>query len=340
MADFYRFRRASAVLDEFHELERQEIYFAPIEELNDPMEGYKDVFWLGDTVVWHNLLRHFILISMLMAHRHLGGPLFGEADIRKVIQCTADDLPVPPATARQVYTDICSQFFHAPGIAALVDKLGHRTHPMRREELAHYLRALYPFIVHLLFAHPSLKGAIKTTLAPEAVNEQLERMNRTLEALATLSAEQLRSAEALFVAGEVNAAQEQIRTDVHLSGSQAPFTAMFSYNFASTYVRALDELVHFPAYFACFARTATNASMWGTYGDSHRGVCLKFSASAGAAGDAALQLKTIVGWSGSTNGPMTPNLGFREHPVRDVRYSNTYPEIDFFRSLGHTAASR
>jgi hypothetical protein len=311
MADYYRFRRASAVLDEFHGLERQEIYFAPIKELNDPMEGYKDVFWLGDTVVWHNLLRHFVLIAMLMAHRHIGGPLFGEADIRKVIQCTADDLPVPPATARQVYADICSQFFQAPGIAALVNKLGRRIHPMRREELAHYLRALYPFIVHLLFAHPSLKQAIKTTLAPESVNEQLERMNGTLETLATLSAEKLRSAEAMFVAGEVNAAQEQIRTDVHLSGSQPPFTAVFSYNFASTYVRSLDELVHFPAYFACFARTATNASMWGAYGDSHRGVCLKFSASAGATGDAALQLKTIVGWSGSPPSSAGDRAGFQ-----------------------------
>jgi hypothetical protein len=61
-AAFYRFRRASAVLDEFQELERGTIYFAPPEELNDPMEGYKDLFWSGDVVVWRSLFKHYILV--------------------------------------------------------------------------------------------------------------------------------------------------------------------------------------------------------------------------------------------------------------------------------------
>jgi hypothetical protein len=39
----------------------QEIYFAPPENLNDPMEGYKDVFWSGDLIAWRNLLRHYLL---------------------------------------------------------------------------------------------------------------------------------------------------------------------------------------------------------------------------------------------------------------------------------------
>src|SRR5258706_3435777 len=57
----YRFRPAGAVLDKYEELARQEIYFSPPEELNDPMEGYKDVFWLGDRIIWRNLLRHYLL---------------------------------------------------------------------------------------------------------------------------------------------------------------------------------------------------------------------------------------------------------------------------------------
>jgi hypothetical protein len=37
---FYRYRPIKAVLDEFHELENQEIYFSTTDELNDPMEGF------------------------------------------------------------------------------------------------------------------------------------------------------------------------------------------------------------------------------------------------------------------------------------------------------------
>ena len=57
----YRFRPVGALLDRHEELAKQEIYFSPPEELNDPMEGYKDVFWSGDRVVWRNLLRHYLL---------------------------------------------------------------------------------------------------------------------------------------------------------------------------------------------------------------------------------------------------------------------------------------
>jgi hypothetical protein len=54
----FRFRTIHALLDSRHELEHQEIYFSPPEQLNDPLEGFKDIFWQGDAIVWTNLLRH------------------------------------------------------------------------------------------------------------------------------------------------------------------------------------------------------------------------------------------------------------------------------------------
>jgi hypothetical protein len=51
----YRFRPVDDLLDTHEELAKQEIYFAPPEKLNDPMEAYKDVFWSGDLIVWRNL---------------------------------------------------------------------------------------------------------------------------------------------------------------------------------------------------------------------------------------------------------------------------------------------
>ncbi|HTV26374.1 MAG TPA: hypothetical protein VMF32_01180 [Xanthobacteraceae bacterium] len=40
VSHLYRFRPTNAVLDQYEELAKQEIYFSPPEELNDPMEGY------------------------------------------------------------------------------------------------------------------------------------------------------------------------------------------------------------------------------------------------------------------------------------------------------------
>ena len=66
LSHLYRFRSIYAVIDR-SELSNQEIYFAPSEKLNDPMEGYKDVFWSGDLIVWRNLLRHYLLCLLRSA---------------------------------------------------------------------------------------------------------------------------------------------------------------------------------------------------------------------------------------------------------------------------------
>ena len=60
----FRFRSIHALLDGHHELENQEIYFSPPEQLNDPLEGFKAIFWQGDAIVWTNLLRHYLLCLM------------------------------------------------------------------------------------------------------------------------------------------------------------------------------------------------------------------------------------------------------------------------------------
>ena len=48
MAEFFRFRSVDALLGKYQELEKQTIYFASPEELNDPMEGFRDIVWSGD----------------------------------------------------------------------------------------------------------------------------------------------------------------------------------------------------------------------------------------------------------------------------------------------------
>ena len=52
MAEFFRFRTIDALLGQFQELKEQTIYFASPDELNDPMEGLRDIVWNGDQIVW------------------------------------------------------------------------------------------------------------------------------------------------------------------------------------------------------------------------------------------------------------------------------------------------
>ena len=60
----YRFRSIDALLDKYQELESQTIYFASPDELNDPMEGFRDIVWSGDKIVWTNFFKHYVIACM------------------------------------------------------------------------------------------------------------------------------------------------------------------------------------------------------------------------------------------------------------------------------------
>ena len=61
MTEFFRFRSMKYLLGKkYQELEKQTIYFASPEELNDPMEGFRDIVWKGDKIVWFNLFKHYV----------------------------------------------------------------------------------------------------------------------------------------------------------------------------------------------------------------------------------------------------------------------------------------
>ena len=58
----YRLRSFDKLLGEgYKELEKQIVYFSPFSDLNDPMEGISDMVWFGDSVVWENLFKHYLL---------------------------------------------------------------------------------------------------------------------------------------------------------------------------------------------------------------------------------------------------------------------------------------
>ena len=60
MTEFYRFRSVEQLLGEYAELEHQTIFFAAMEDLNDPMEGFRDIVWSGDRIVWLNLFKDYV----------------------------------------------------------------------------------------------------------------------------------------------------------------------------------------------------------------------------------------------------------------------------------------
>ena len=97
MSEVYRFRSTNRLLDGTSgELEQQTIFFASPEKLNDPMEGFRDIVWRGDSIVWTNLFKHYLycLHSAYLSVKILGEESTFEPDLIP-IWGRWDDPPTP-----------------------------------------------------------------------------------------------------------------------------------------------------------------------------------------------------------------------------------------------------
>jgi Protein of unknown function (DUF2971) len=326
----YRFRPADAVLDEFKELVKQEIYFAPSEKLNDPMEGYKDVFWAGDLIVWSNLLRHYLLCLL---HCFISGPEFDSAGLKRLVFCAPENLL--GTTEQAIYQKTCEAFRADADIQKLVEALSARPTPVRRDELIHYLRLLHFFALTVMmadFEQRGIKGIFRDLDAERALATTIkEAVTRGAE----LKLAEPHVAEELFLWGELDMAQKVLIQDYKTAPSpEARFITFLTRDFPASYVRALDELIHPPCLVSCFVANPTDSSMWATYGKSHTGVCLKFKTISDSAGRPALNLNGVRGFRSGKGMETEPIYSFAPHTFYKMNYSQTYPEIDFFNSIG------
>ena len=335
-SSIYRFRNTRALLDGFHELENQEIYFASPLELNDPLEGYKNLLWKGDAILWKNFLRHYILCLLQAILRAL--------EHGAEYQVTADTLPIDMIDddlhpeVRKVFDTICDRVFADPELAPLPALLESRRAPMPRNEL---LSLLWP-------VHFRIFPLVCTTLQPEQpihmidayFRERGDRPLRLKESFAALNAIEERRADSpdieeamtykfvsaieqtTFIRG-YNGADQQHGPAWNVIGSTLP----------EIYLNALEKLLYRDWYTACFVAEPTQAAMWGHYADSHKGVCLKFRSYEVVSGKPGLRLRRPMGIKGSkTDLQVHYDFGLTE--LYEIQYKDCYPEIDFFRSLG------
>jgi hypothetical protein len=329
----YRFRSTLALLDGFHELEKQEIYFAPPKQLNDPLEGYKDLFWKGDVIVWKNFLRHYVLCLMQAILRTLA-----HGDDYKV---TEDTLPVGmidddlQPEIRKLYEAMCDKMFSDAELSSLPGLLADRVSPIRRNEL---LTLLWPLHSHLF-------KLVCTTLQPETPFHSLDavfrerpdrplRLKESFDALNESDTKHQAKPELVEAMTEkffsVIEQTNFIRDYNGMSHQHGPAWNVIASTFPEVYLNGLENLSYGDWYTACFVAEPTQAAMWSIYGDSHRGVCLKFRTTALPSGTEALTLNRATAIDGASN----LRYEYSPQPFQEVRYADRYLEIDFFRSLG------
>ena len=321
----YRFRRTHHLLV-FNELESQEIFFAAPEQLNDPMEGFKDILWKGDKVVWKNLLKHYLLC---LEHCFLLNIVGGDEHV-----VTSKDIPLfkirkdfPTSKIENIFEDKLREVFSGFGIGQLAEKLSERKKPIRRSELIFHLKLLHPIAINSIFkayeSHGFVLPSVDGDHLPKIPNNchmidlihQVEEENPNIDDIA-----------------------EKIYSTFHHTNSQIELIAQYNdniegeklerlflyYEFPEAYVKRLDTLIFPEWYVACFMEECTNSSAWGNYGDNHKGVCLIFNTGT------EQERRYIDLECNNRKG----KGGLVRHHFSPVTYQNVAPTIDFFDSFG------
>lgn len=326
----YRFRPIESLLGKHTELESQEIYFAPLHQLNDPMEGHKDIFWKGDEIVWKNLFIHYLMcFEQICSLQLIAG---------NTIEISSPDIPVFKTKAEfsapeytKIFEEICNLFFENSSVQNYPKGLAARTSPVRRSELYFYLRMLHPHAINCIFSIYEKHNLVDKK---HSITNDYKVMGfESLETPNNIDREHKNISEHIFFATNHTIQQLDLITKLNNESLTTDKNKQFSIlDFPEKYTKQLEDIVHPEWYTACFMGSCSNSSMWGNYGGKHEGVCLKFKID-NSESLPFIKLYGIKGWGGSGE-KSDPIYGDINHQFHKIRYSKKFPEIDFFKSLG------
>lgn len=274
---FFRFRSTKYLLGEFKELEKQEIYLASSKQLNDPVEGYKDVFWLGDPVLWRNLFRHYLLslVHAIIHVRLIADDQWEEPTIDASL--TLDDLPTDQL--REMVGKVSEAFFALPSVDSALRALAQLKQPLGPAAVTFCLMNLHPTAMHVATKVLVPYGVVEVAIPEPPSTDKKPDLHDLLE---QFNAKDVQADDLEQVCIAAQLARVQLSLIHHYNKrSESGFrrVAYLMTEFPGRYVSQIaDALIH-PSWFtACFTDDCTNASMWGSYGASHTGVALKFRA--------------------------------------------------------------
>ncbi|WP_201548697.1 DUF2971 domain-containing protein [Psychrobacter fjordensis] len=338
--EFYRFRSIDSLLGSHKELEHQSIYFAEPKSLNDPMEGYRDIYWEGDLVVWSNLFNHYLLCLERVCSLVI---LSGEEH-----PVCKDDIPIfsgednfPTPSYKKIFHTISDNFFKNTNINKILKSLSERTLPVRKDELLLYLGAIHGLALEIINIEYEKKGFIPVREAHDLEVEQpivnllSQNFIGILEETFNKSDKEKELLSVLFTASKsTNDQIELINRFNKVIDDTKKNRNFVIVDFPKDYISQLEKLIFPNWYTACFMSECTNSSVWGHYGNNHSGVCLVFNVDT-VDDKENLKLKGVTGYG--SKGKIYSFSNYFFHPID---YKAGFGSIDFFRMMGRMPVSK
>ncbi|WP_323173191.1 hypothetical protein [Natrialba sp. PRR66] len=336
MTIIYRFRSMDNLIHEYSELEKQELVLASPRYFNDPLEGYQDVFWEGDEVLWENLLRHYLLnlhqVAIICALSDDDETLNEYAIDPKL---TRGDLPTDHY--RHHFDSVCQSFFDKRGFGRIPSSLSSLPKPLKRKSLQLVLSVIHRSALGSVLETLRTSGMIPESWPQVTNSTDSETVMEILDDLSVAMADEVEEQWLESVASQAAPLnshaflQQALQTGVEQLELHKKKEHLLFESFPDRYIREIcNSLIHTNWHTLCFAKECTSPPMWATYADEHRGVALMFRADRQTDEPwGELNVTGRTGWQGSE-----PIYGEITASLYAVDYESPPPEVDFFRFLG------
>lgn len=315
----YRFRSLENLIGEFKELEKQEIYFASLSELNDPLERNIQFYWEGDEILWRNLFKHYVLcLENTVSYSRLIDE--NEKIPEKVISPFIYEENLPTEEYKKHIQEIFDDFFSKKVIKSILRFILSIPHKIYEDEILFYLFLISSTALDSIFKIDYQNGLLKDMSIYK--NNDIKKFEKSIENLEKAdiwnSKEEFSYKKLIkFINGFNSGFQYKLLIEKTVSPK---FQTVFI-DFPKIYLNNIKKLTYPDVYIACFMDNCLDSSIWGTYGNNHTGICLKFKSTSNI-----FKLKSLE--------------ESREYNFEKINYTTHSKQRNFFTSLGRLSGNQ
>lgn len=274
----YRFRPARSILEQYHELENQIIHFSPKEDLNDPLEGYINMYWQGDIIAWKGLFKSYIncLQNAFFMYR-----LGVQKQQLRTIPIFLVESMLPTESYKKLSREIINEFVDSSIVDKIISTLGNNNIKITREDLKLFLHMVHLNGLKIIMKYHYLHGLMEKSEWDkfEKFKPNSKNIDDFMNTFLKMKVDKIDETKVLLKISssiiEEMLLHGKVLIDITNDEKRMDFYYLF-YEFPFKYLQQIENLIHPPCYISCFSGNYSNSSMWGNYADKHRGICMIF----------------------------------------------------------------
>lgn len=318
--ELYHYRSIKSAISE---ISNSSFKFSGVSELNDPLEGYVDIYWQGDEPAWEGLFRNYICgLYMSVNIYRLAGDENQIAKSAVPVDIHAwDRLPIAENLMR-----VSDEFLTDSLVLALISLLSAQNIAVSKGHLNSLLTIVHLNAFNICMANMQHNGLIGLD---EYTLERPAQCTKTFADVVNLASKQPEKSDKFFEA--IEAISGTIRDCVnsmllkYAGDPQRSKWSRIQLDFPTIYVNQAPKILYPNGFIVCFSTAPDSSVMWGNYADSHKGVCLIYETG---------EKKTLSIESGAVIKTNGVSLKYRDETLHEVNYHEDRVKRNFFTSLG------